>query len=118
MAASSGDPKPVIEVIARRARDLYDAYSASLAQVVDGSIVLQAYDIADEATAKGLEANFPRSVAAYTMFGRAILAREPVQLPDVAVDQSYALRGGTLRGPVRARAGVSLCGTEKRSGRL
>jgi GAF domain-containing protein len=42
------------------------------------------------------------------MFGRAILASEPVQLPDVAADQAYALREGTLRGAVRAQAAVPL----------
>jgi two-component system, NtrC family, sensor kinase len=46
--------------------------------------------------------------AADTMFGRTILAREPVQLPDVATDQTYALREGTLRGPIRAQAAVPL----------
>src|SRR5262249_43717 len=40
MAASPGDPKPVFEVIVRRARDLCDAYGATLAQAIDGSIVL------------------------------------------------------------------------------
>jgi GAF domain-containing protein/nitrogen-specific signal transduction histidine kinase len=108
MAVSPGDPKPVFEVIVRRACDLCDAYGATLAQVVDSSIVLRAYVIADEAEAKRHEANFPRPVAADTMFGRAILAREPVQLPDVAADQTYELREGTLRGAVRAQAAVPL----------
>ena len=108
MAVSPGDPKPVFEVIVRRACDLCDAYGATLAQVVDSSIVLRAYVIADEAEAKRHEANFPRPVAADTMFGRAILAREPVQLPDVAADQTYELREGTLRGVVRAQAAVPL----------
>jgi GAF domain-containing protein len=108
MAASPGDPKPVFEMIVRRARDLCDAYSATLAQVVDGSIVLRAYVAGNEAEAKEHEAAFPRPVAADTMFGRAILAREPVQLPDVAADQTYALREGTLRGAVRAQVAVPL----------
>jgi two-component system, NtrC family, sensor kinase len=108
MTASAGDPKPVFEVIVRRARDLCDAYTASLAQVVDGLIVLRAYAIADEAEAKGHEGSFPRPVAADTMFGRAILAREPVQIPNVAADQNYALREGTLRGLVRSQAAVPL----------
>ncbi len=108
MSASPGDPQPVFVVIVRLARDLCDAYGASLAQVDDGSIVLRAYVIVDEAAAKEHEGNFPRPVAADTMFGRTILAREPVQLPDVAADQTYALRAGTLRGPVRAQAAVPL----------
>jgi len=108
MAGSPDDPKRVFEVIVRRARDLCDAYGASLAQMVDGSIVLRAYVIANEAEAKEHEANFPRPVAADTVFGRAILAREPVQLPDVAADQNYALREGTLQGAVRAQAAVPL----------
>ena len=108
MAVSPDDPKPVFELIVRRAHDLCDAYTASLARVVDGSIVLGAYVVPDEGDAKGHEASFPRPVAADTMFGRAILAREPVQLPDVAADQTYALREGTLRGAVRAQAAVPL----------
>ena len=83
MAASPGDPKPVFEVIVRRARDLCDGYGASLAQVVDSTIILRAYIVADEALGKRHEAGFPRAVAADTIFGRAILAREPVQIPDV-----------------------------------
>jgi hypothetical protein len=58
MAASTGDAKPVFDVIVRRARDLCDAYRTTLAQVIDGSIVLRAYAIADEAAAKQHEANF------------------------------------------------------------
>jgi hypothetical protein len=42
------------------------------------------------------------------MFGRPILAREPVQLPDAAADQTYALLEATLRGPIRAQAAVPL----------
>src|SRR5215472_8887412 len=108
MAASPGDPKPVFEMIVRRARDLCDAYSATLAQVVDGAIMLRAYVAGNEAEAKEHEAAFPRPVAADTMFGRAIAAREPVQLPEVAADRTYALREGTLRGAVRAQAAVPL----------
>jgi GAF domain-containing protein/signal transduction histidine kinase len=108
IAASPGDPKPVFEVIVRRARDLCDAYGATLAQVVDGSIVLRAYTVANEAEARRHEASFPRPVAADTMFGRAMLEREPVQLPDVAADPTYGLREGTLRGAVRAQAAVPL----------
>jgi GAF domain-containing protein len=108
MAASPGDAQPVFELIVRRARDLCDAYGASLAQVVDGSIVLRAYAGYDEAAAKGHEAAFPRPVAEDTMFGRAIVAREPVQLPDVGADRTYALREGTVRGGVRAQAAVPL----------
>ena len=108
MAVSPGDPKPVFEVIVRRARDLCDGYGVSLAQVVDSSIVLQAYIVADEALGKRHEAGFPRPVAADTIFGRAILAREPVQIPDVAADETFALRESTLRGAVRALVAVPL----------
>ena len=70
--------------------------------MVDGSIVLRAYVIVSEAETKEHEASFPRFVAADTMFGRAVLAREPVQLPDVAADRIYALCEGMLWGAVRA----------------
>jgi two-component system, NtrC family, sensor kinase len=108
IAASPGDPKPVFELIVRRARDLCDAYGASLAQVVDCSIVLRASVVADEALAKGHEAIFPRPVATDTLFGRAILAREPIQISEVAADQDLALREVTLRSAVRAAAAVPL----------
>ena len=58
MAASPGDAKPVFELIVRRAHDLCDAYTASLARVVDGSIVLGAYVVPDEGDAKGHETSF------------------------------------------------------------
>jgi hypothetical protein len=51
-------------------------YGASLAQVVDGSIVLRAYVYA-KGEAGGHEASFPRPVAADTMFGRASLHEWP-----------------------------------------
>ena len=108
MVVSPGDPKPVFEVIVRRARDLCDGYGVSLAQVVDSSIALQAYIVADEALGKRHEADFPRPVATDTIFGRAILAREPVQIPDVAGDETFALRESTLRGAVRALVAVPL----------
>ena len=102
------DPKPVFEVIVRHACDLCDGYGASLAQVVDSSIVLRAYIVADEALGKRHEAGFPRPVSADTIFGRAILAREPVQIPDVAADETFALRESTLRSAVRALVAVPL----------
>ena len=108
MTASPSDPKPVFDVIVRRARDLCDGYGVSLAQVVDSSIVLQAYIVADEAVGKRHEAGFPRPVAPDTIFGRAILAREPVQIPDVAADETFALRESTLRSAVRALVAVPL----------
>jgi GAF domain-containing protein len=118
MAVSLGGPKPVFEMIVRRARDLCDAYSATLAQVVDGSIALRAYVAGNEAEDKEHEAAFPRPVAADSMFGRAIVARQPVQLPDVAADQTYALREGTLRGAVRAQAAVPLMRNEEAIGAI
>ena len=86
--------------------------------MIDGSIVLGAYVVPDEGEAKGHEASFPRPVAADTMFRRAILAREPVQLPDVAADETYALREGTLRGAVRAQAAVPLMRDEEAIGAI
>ena len=108
LAASPGDPQPVFELIVRRARDLCDGYGVSLAQVADSSIVLRASVVADETLAKRHEASFPRPVATDTLFGRAILACEPVQIRDVAADENLALREVTLKSAVRASAAVPL----------
>jgi GAF domain-containing protein len=108
MVASPDEPKPVFEVIVRRARDLCDAYGASLTQVVDGCIVVRAQVTPDEALAERHEASFPRPVGPDTVLGRAILARAPVQLPDVAADQTMALREANLRSAIRALVAVPL----------
>src|SRR5262249_47219884 len=61
------------------------------------------------------EAQFPRPVSTDTMFGRAILACDVVQTPDVSIDPDHFLRNRVQAGPVRAiiavpmlRAGVPI----------
>ena len=97
MSASSGDAQPVFQVIVERARAFCDADHANLA-LVDGDMLhVQATTIE-----KCPMAQFPRRVDATSMFGRAILARDAVQTPDVWADPQHFLRtmpGGAMPRP-------------------
>src|SRR5689334_21660852 len=80
MSASSGDAQPVFRVIVERARAFCNADHANLALVYGDMLHMQA------STMVGYVTVFPRPVDATSMFGRAILARDAVQTPDIRVD--------------------------------
>ena len=98
MSASSGDAQPVFQVIVERARAFCNADHANLA-LVDGDMLhVQATTIGNAVDL----AQFPRPVDATSMFGRAILARDAVQTPDVWADPRHFLRtmsGGAMPRP-------------------
>jgi two-component system, NtrC family, sensor kinase len=95
MSASSGDAQPVFQVIVERARAFCNADNANLALVEGGMLHLQASTIGSGATAiaaaarASYKAQFPRPVDATSLFGRAILARDAVQAPDVRADPQH-----------------------------
>ena len=90
MSASPGDAQPVFRLIVERARAFCEADGATLA-LLDGDMLhLQAYSgFFDTGRYRP---QFPRPVSRATMFGRAILARDVVQAPDVSVDPDHYTR--------------------------
>ena len=95
MSASPGDARPVFELIVDRARRFCEAERAMVA-LVDGDMLhLQAHTGMTGDIARSYEAQFPRPVAADSMFGRAMLARDAVQIPDVRADPQHFARART-----------------------
>jgi GAF domain-containing protein len=98
MSASPGDAQPVFRLIVERARAFCEGDGATLA-LLDGDMLhLQAYSGFFN---REYEAVFPRPVSRATMFGRAILARDVVQAPDVSVDPDHYTRNTTGGASVR-----------------
>ena len=93
---------PVFQVIVERARAFCNADNANLA-LVDGDMLhVQATTIISSSENALYTAQFPRPVDATSMFGRAILARDAVQTPDVWADPQHFLRtmpGGAMPRP-------------------
>ena len=92
MSASPGDPQPVFDLIVERARSFCGADQCTVA-LLDGDMLhLKAKAGMSEASARNYAAQFPRPVNTASMFGRAILAREAVQTPDVLADPEHFSR--------------------------
>ena len=89
MSASPGDAQPVFRLIVERARAFCEADGATLALLAGDMLHLQAFS---GFLNREYEAGFPRPVSRATMFGRAILARDVVQAPDVSVDPDHYTR--------------------------
>jgi GAF domain-containing protein len=92
-------------VIVERARAFCNADNANLT-LLDGNMLhLQATTIGSSAS---YSAQFPRPVDETSLFGRAILARDAVQTPDVSVDPEHFTRSGSIEGTARAIVAVPL----------
>jgi GAF domain-containing protein len=92
MSASPSDPQPVFELILERARAFCEADFATAA-LLDGNMLhLRALSGMTDADAREYETQFPRPVSSSTMFGRAILARDAAQTPDVLADPEHFRR--------------------------
>ncbi len=89
MSASPGDAQPVFRLIVERARAFCEADGATLALLAGDMLHLQAYSGFFN---QEYETVFPQPVSRATMFGRAILARDVVQAPDVSVDPDHYTR--------------------------
>src|SRR5262249_22692273 len=82
MSASPGDPRSVFQLIVERARAFCDADQANLARL-DGDMLHLA---ATTGSSASYPVQFPRPVDATSTFGRAIIARDTVQTPDLRTD--------------------------------
>ena len=103
MSSSPGDAQPVFELIVERARAFCGADQCTVA-LLDGDMLhLKAKAGMSEASARNYAAQFPRPVNTASMFGRAILAREAVQTPDVSADPEHFSRT-RVGGPTQSSA--------------
>jgi two-component system, NtrC family, sensor kinase len=89
MSASPGDARPVFEVIAERARAFCRADFSAVALLEGDMLRVQARTSVSELFDQDYEARFPRPVDESSLFGRAILARDVVQSPDLSADPGH-----------------------------
>jgi hypothetical protein len=104
MSASPGDPQPVFNLIVERARDLCDAYGASLSEY-DGTLIhLRASNgVSDDPAIKQqVEAIYPMAPSRERAIGRAILDGQIIRIDDYEADPeiSPAVRGATVKSDV------------------
>jgi signal transduction histidine kinase len=102
MSASPGDPQPVFQLIVERARAFCDADQCNLALLDGDTLHLEARS----GSSASYPAQFPRPVDATSTFGRAIIARDVVQMPDVLVDPDHFRT--TLHAGAKVRAVVAV----------
>jgi hypothetical protein len=88
MSASPGDPQPVFDLIAVRARDLCDAYGLTVFEY-DGTLMHQraATGVSDDPEIReALAARFPMPPTRDSGAGRAILDRRIIRIDDMEAD--------------------------------
>ncbi|HEY2620992.1 MAG TPA: GAF domain-containing protein [Acetobacteraceae bacterium] len=107
MSASPGDAQPVFELIVERARAFCDADYATAALLEGDMLHLQARSGMTGEHARNYDSQFPRPADAATMFGRAILARDVVQTPDVRADPDH-IANEQIRAETRSIVAVPL----------
>ncbi len=82
IAASPDDPQPVLELIARRARELCGAASVAICEY-DGTLLhLRMTDGHDAAADERWRRSYPRIPGPDSFFGRALLANQAVHIRD------------------------------------
>ena len=104
MSASPGDPQPVFDLIVDRARDLCDAYGATVFEF-DGTGIhwRAATGVSDDpAVRAAYEAQFPMVPTRGWAFGRAILDRRIIRIDDMEAEPGLdpTLRGITAKSNV------------------
>jgi hypothetical protein len=116
MSASPGDPQPVFDLIVDRARDLCNAYGATVFQF-DGKKIYwrAATGVSDDpAVRAAYEAQFPMVPSRGWAFGRAILDRRIIRIDDMEAEPGLdpTLRGITAKSNVTTRS----CAVTRSSG--
>ena len=101
MSASPGDPQPVFDLIVERARDLCDAYGATVYEF-DGALIhyRAATGVSDDPTVRAaIKSMFPMLPTRDWAAGRAILDRQIIRIDDIQSEPGLnsAIRGGTAK---------------------
>src|SRR5262249_33446620 len=92
MSASPGDPQPVFDLIVERARDLCDAYGATVFEF-DGELIHQraATGVSDDPRIREASAaRFPSPPTRDSGAGRAILEQQVIRIDDLESDSSLS----------------------------
>jgi len=100
ISQSPTDVQPVFDTIAKNARRLCTADSASVLRLDGALIHLAAVDNASEERTEALRGAYPSPVSQRSASGRAILSGRAVHIPDVLEDPEYefaGLQGAGLR---------------------
>jgi len=90
MSGSPGDAQPVLELIARRARDLCGAETTGVFSFDGGTISVRCVDSVDTQSLEPFLKTFPRPPARDYTIGRAILDRQAVEIDDADADPNLA----------------------------
>jgi two-component system, NtrC family, sensor kinase len=101
MSASPGDPQPVFDLVVERARDLCDAYGATVYEF-DGTLIhyRAATGVSDDPTVRAaIKSMFPMLPTRDWAAGRAILDRQIIRIDDIQSEPrlNSAIRGGTAK---------------------
>jgi len=113
ISSSPTDVQPVFEIIAERAGKLCDAEISVVSRVEGGQLYLAAiHGVTDKArqTIGGLH---PMPVRSETLSGRAVRARDVVQIPDVMADPTYERKDAAMAGGWRAGLSVPMLREEQ-----
>src|SRR4051812_28403493 len=102
--ASSGALQPVLDEITASAQRLCDGEHSQLYLLEDGLLHIHAF-VGDE-EAYEYARNHPHALDRTTVVGRAALAHDVVQIPDVLEDPEYTYAAQTIR--FRALLGVPI----------
>src|SRR3984957_11369905 len=101
MSASLGNPQPVFDLIARRARDLCDAYGVTVYEF-DGTLLhwRAATGVSDDPSVRqAYEDMYPMAPSREWPIGRAIIDRQIIQISDVEAEPGLnpVMRGITAK---------------------
>ena len=96
MSASAGDPQPVFELIADRARDICDSYGASVFEFDGTLLYLRAWNgVSDDLKIReAYVARFPSQPTRESAAGRAILDRQVIHIKDYLSEGDLRLMPG------------------------
>jgi GAF domain-containing protein/CheY-like chemotaxis protein len=108
ISESPTDVRPVFDAIAERARVLCGAdYGAAIR--FDGELLhMVGYHGTSAQGEAAMRASFPRKPDQGSVAGRAILAKAPMQIPDVLQDAEYALGSAAKATNFRSTLGVPM----------
>ncbi len=108
ISSSPTNVQPVFDAIAERAMTLCDARIGGVTRF-DGELVhLVAYHGVSQSASDEMRSSFPMRPGHDAITARAILARAPVQIPDVLADPDYGLKDAARRSGFRANLAVPM----------